>query len=80
MHSRSRSHSSRRQEEKSVDENKWVKSSFSNGTGGSNCVEVKTAGGLVYTRHSKLPNHVTAYSKDEWVAFLKGVQAGEFDL
>lgn len=58
---------------------RWVKSSlsFSNG----NCVEVAalTDGG-VGVRNSRFPEEtVMEYTQAEWVAFMAGVKAGEFD-
>lgn len=50
------------------------------GSGG--CVEVAPlAGGMVAVRDSKdlsVPQHV--YTRSEWVAFVEGVKAGEFDF
>lgn len=55
------------------------KSSFC-GSGG--CVEVAPlAGGMVAVRDSKdltVPQHL--YTRTEWVAFVQGVKAGEFDF
>jgi hypothetical protein len=68
---------------------KWKKSSFSNGTGGSNCVEVVIVGdddlqGNVYVRDSKENGSgiqaTLAFTRDEWSAFIKGVKNGEFDI
>lgn len=61
----------------------WVKSSFSNGNGGSNCVEVTVITGdegvVTYmVRHSKKPRTVLMFTKAEWDAFVEGVMAGEF--
>ena len=59
----------------------WVKSShsFSNG----NCVEVRAAGQhgeWVMVRDSKDPaGPQLAFTAADWVAFLRGVNAGEFD-
>ena len=65
----------------------WVKSSFSNGNGGNNCVEVaeivdpaNPLFGDLAVRDSKAPNGTILYfTKAEWDAFLAGVKAGEFD-
>ena len=72
--------------------NGWRKSSFSNGNGGNNCVEIYTSplDGAVVVRDSKLcmwfenliadPQFDTLqFTRDEWVAFVQGVKAGEFD-
>lgn len=61
----------------------WTKSSFSNGSGGNNCVEVRASGtqGWVLMRNSKDPEGgVLAFTREEWTSFLAGVIAGEFDL
>lgn len=57
----------------------WIK--FSNGTGGSNCVEVMLGHtGAVYVRHSKRPSgERLAFTPDEWDSFLAGVRQGVFD-
>ncbi len=57
----------------------WIKSSFSNGSGGNNCVEVGGAAGDVFVRHSRRPLDITAFTRAEWDAFVAGVKAGEFD-
>jgi hypothetical protein len=59
---------------------KYVKSSFS---GGGNCVEAgrQADAGPVAVRHST--SHSTQpllFTRDEWIAFLLGVKAGEFDF
>ncbi len=56
----------------------WRKSSAS-ATG--DCVEVARSDQSVYVRDSKqrLP-HVLEFSASEWLAFVAGVRAGEFDL
>jgi len=55
----------------------WKKSTRS--TPG-NCVEVADAGDLILVRHSKdRSGPVLAFSVEEWVAFLAGVRADEFD-
>lgn len=60
----------------------WVKSSRSNGTGGSNCVEVRVASvtGDVFVRNSRNPaGSMLAFSPAEWRAFIDGAKAGEFE-
>lgn len=64
----------------------WVKSSYSNGSGGSNCVEVAwvtdepTGAEGIAVRHSQHPNGPALYfTRSEWNAFLLGVRSGEFD-
>ena len=56
----------------------WVKStlSFANG----NCVEVADLpGGEVLVRNSRDPGGPKlCFTRDEWVAFISGVQRGEF--
>lgn len=63
--------------------NGWRKSSFSNGNGGNNCVEIYTSplDGAVLVRDSKNARigAYLAFTRDEWVAFVQGVKAGEFD-
>lgn len=56
----------------------WFKSSYSDGA--SNCVEVAFAGdGTVGLRDSKdRKGPVLEFNPDEWAAFIKGVQSGEF--
>jgi hypothetical protein len=61
----------------------WRKSSFSNGTGGNNCVEVArnpAIPGKVFVRSTKdRGGSVVMFTTDEWAAFLAGAKAGEFD-
>lgn len=58
---------------------RWVKSSASNGNGA--CVEMaahKQEG--IYVRNSRDPEGpVLHFTKEEWIAFVAGVKAGEFD-
>lgn len=58
---------------------RWVKSSVSAGNGA--CVEVaKGSEDEVLLRNSRDPDGpVHSFTKAEWVAFLAGVKAGEFD-
>lgn len=61
----------------------WVTSSFSNGTGGNNCVAAMfdPLSDRVIVRHSKqLGGLCLVYTREEWDAFLAGVRSGEFDL
>jgi hypothetical protein len=57
----------------------WRKSSYSQGE--NNCVEIAeaTAGGrwLRDTKNRSQPAHY--FTASEWMAFVKGVKAGEFD-
>jgi hypothetical protein len=55
---------------------RWVKSSFS---ANGQCVEVSFGEG-VRVRNSRDPGGpVLAFTGPEWVAFVAGVRAGEFD-
>lgn len=56
----------------------WKKSSFS-ATG--DCVEVRLGVKAVQVRDSKDPEGAQLeFSRTEWVAFLKGLEVGEFGL
>ncbi|MEY9859904.1 hypothetical protein ABH935_005538 [Catenulispora sp. GAS73] len=60
-------------------EARWVKSSASNGNG--SCVEttsVRTDEILVRNSRDR-EGPVLAFTKAEWIAFVAGVKAGEFD-
>ena len=59
----------------------WHKSTRSGGNGGD-CVEVAVnLPGIVAVRDSKdRAGAALVFNHDEWVAFLGGVRAGEFDL
>lgn len=59
---------------------KWVKSSFSNGSGGNNCVEVIDRGSSIGVRNSLSGFASVHFTRDEWRAFIDGVHAGEFDI
>jgi hypothetical protein len=61
---------------------KWHKSSFSNGNGGANCVEVRRSqDGQVHVRDSKDPEGPQLhFTPDEWKAFVSGAKADEFAL
>lgn len=58
----------------------WRKSSFSGSQDNSECVEVAAlADGGRAVRDSKTPDgDVLRFTAGEWVAFVKGVHAGEF--
>ena len=58
-------------------------SSFSNIDPVPFCVAVAQAeDGTVAVKHSQSddPNKVLEFSRNEWIAFVKGVKAGEFDI
>ncbi len=56
----------------------WRKSKASDA---GNCVEVALGGESVLIRHSRNPSGlVLSFSRSEWIAFLRGVRGGEFDL
>jgi len=59
---------------------RWIKSSASGGTGGA-CVETTSIrAGEILVRNSRDPEGPKlAFTKAEWVAFVAGVKAGEFD-
>lgn len=60
-------------------EPRFIKSSFSGGSGA--CVEVgRQRLDEVLVRHSKDGEPVLEFSVAEWVAFVEGVKAGEFDV
>ncbi len=66
--------------------NEWKKSTRSNGTGGSNCVEAKkdSGGQHIFVRDSKETGSgiqsTLTFSVAEWEAFVTGVKNGEFDI
>lgn len=43
------------------------------------CIEVAIQPDHVMIRDSKHPDHIIAFGRDDWTAFLAGVKAGEFD-
>lgn len=61
-----------------------MKSSFSNGSGGNNCVDIDFTEDSVQVRDTKEKDlstqQVLVFTREEWDAFLKGVKAGEFDI
>lgn len=61
--------------------NTWIKSSFSNGSGGNNCVEAMWDGRRVWVRSSTDPQSgMLGFTRAEWEAFTAGVEDQEFDL
>ena len=49
--------------------------------GNSNCVEVAIIADVVGVRDSKnRKQSPLRFSRSEWIAFIKGVKAGEFDM
>ena len=58
---------------------RWIKATASNGNGA--CVEVARGGeNEILLRNSRDPEGlVQHFTKAEWVAFLAGAKAGEFD-
>jgi hypothetical protein len=63
-----------------ANETSWFKSSFSGG-GNDQCVECRiVAGSGVLVRDSKCPSVAPIrFTSTEWLAFLHGVKAREFD-
>lgn len=60
----------------------WIKSSFSNGSGGNNCVEAYRSpaeDGVMIVRNSRYRGRTVTFTAAEWEAFVQGVKAGEFD-
>ena len=60
----------------------WKKGSRSNGTGGSNCVEVAFLdGGGIAVRDSKdRTGPALMFTSAEWTAFVDSAKDGEFDI
>jgi len=55
---------------------RWLKSSACESGG---CLEVAVVGGAVLLRQSGAPDEVLTLSNAEWLTFLAGVKAGDFD-
>jgi len=55
----------------------WRRSTAS---GGGNCLEVAVLGESVAIRSSRNPTHELLVTSAEWRAFVRGVQAGEFEF
>lgn len=56
----------------------WRKSTYSNGTGG-NCVEVADLPNGRAVRDSTRPRGpILVFTGDQWRAFLRNIEAGEF--
>ena len=63
----------------------WHKSSYSNGSGGNNCVESRLVkqhdSVMIEVRDTKDPHSSSLmFTKAEWKAFVAGVNDGEFDI
>lgn len=56
---------------------KWLRSSRCEG---GHCVEVALHENLIYVRDSKDSREILCFSKDEWSAFVNGVNHGEFNV
>jgi hypothetical protein len=55
----------------------WRKASF---CASGECVEVTQRNGMIVLRDSKQPNgSVISYTREEWLSFVLGIKAGEFD-
>jgi hypothetical protein len=55
----------------------WLRASF---CGANECIEVAADDGAIMIRDSKNPDSgALRYSKAEWLAFVTGIKAGEFD-
>jgi len=58
----------------------WRKSSYSNGNGGNNCVEVAFLDSDVAVRDSKNPEGPSVlFTSRQWGAFVTGAKDGQFD-
>ncbi|WBP88541.1 DUF397 domain-containing protein [Kitasatospora cathayae] len=55
----------------------WQKSSFSEAS--SNCVEVRTRGGVIELRESDEGDVIVHTTRPNFAAFLQAAKAGEFD-
>ncbi|WP_035847168.1 DUF397 domain-containing protein [Kitasatospora azatica] len=55
----------------------WQKSSYS--TNSNECVEVRTADGLIELRESDEGDIIVRTTPTKFAKFLQGVKAGEFD-
>jgi hypothetical protein len=59
----------------------WKKPPRSNGSGGNNCVEVRTDGESILVRDTKDKGAgpILSFSPEAWQSFISGVKRGEFD-
>ncbi len=55
----------------------FVKSTYS---GGSACVGVAIENGSISVVNTKEKRTIIEFTEAEWIAFIKGVKDGEFDL
>ena len=59
----------------------WKKGSRSNGSGGSNCVEVAILDNGIAVRDSKnRTGPALMFTEAEWTAFVDSAKDGEFDI
>ncbi|HEV2634572.1 MAG TPA: DUF397 domain-containing protein [Actinocrinis sp.] len=64
-----------------TNEPRWSRSSFCGGSGAGTCVEVAVVDGGIAVRDGKDPSRpALRFTAEEWIAFLAGARAGEFDL
>jgi hypothetical protein len=45
----------------------------------SSCVEVASRDAVITIRNSQHPSDTLSFSRAEWIAFVEGVRAGDFD-
>lgn len=65
----------------SLDNRKFIKSSFSPDAPWVKCVDVSIGDDdVLITNFSIKGSPVVVFSHDEWEAFIRGVKEGEFDL
>ncbi|MFJ2783413.1 MULTISPECIES: DUF397 domain-containing protein [unclassified Streptomyces] len=63
-----------------TDPTAWQKSSFSGADNNQNCVRVSLSGsGTIELVESAIPEAIVATSRANFAAFVRGVEAGEFD-
>ncbi|MFD7450018.1 DUF397 domain-containing protein [Kitasatospora sp. NPDC059827] len=55
----------------------WQKSSYSSDQ--ANCVEIASAGELIYLRESDDPSTIVTTTRAKLNAWIQGAKAGEFD-
>lgn len=60
-----------------INKKNYIKSTYS---GGSTCVGVAFEGDKVTVINTNEKKTIIEFTKDEWVAFIKGVKNAEFDI